>query len=173
MSSILKVDTLQDTGANTLISSDGSGNVTSNVLTPSFLASNNSGASLPAITHTKLNFNNEILDTDSAYDATNSKFTVPTGKAGKYLIGFNWRTDGLSGQTRIIGSIKINDAFYLYVETFDGASTFTAGSACVSSVFDLAVGDYVECFGYCNVAATQQPDFADTDQRFWGMRIGD
>lgn len=148
------------------------GATTNNLSTPSFLASNNSGASLSAGTWTKLNFNSEVFDTNSAYDATNSKFVVPSGNAGKYLIGYNWRTDTLSGQTRIVGSIKVNDAYSIYFETFDGASTFTAGGVCVSGIFDLSVGDYVECFGYCNVAATQIANIADNDQRFWGMRIG-
>ena len=38
MSSILKVDQLQDSGGNAIITSDGSGNLTTqNILTPAFL----------------------------------------------------------------------------------------------------------------------------------------
>ena len=175
MTSIIKVKTIQDGGGNVLLTSNGSGSITTNNIggqnTPAFLASNSSGASLSGATWTKLNFNSEVFDTNSAYDATNSKFVVPSGEAGKYLIGFNWRTDSLSGQTRIAGSVKVNDAFSHYIETFDGASSFTAGGVYISGVFDLAVDDYVECFGYCNVAATQIANFGDNDQRFFGYKL--
>ena len=35
---------------------------------------------------TKLDFDSEDFDTDSAWDTSTQKFTVPTGKGGKYLI---------------------------------------------------------------------------------------
>ena len=38
-------------------------------------------------TDTKLQYNREHQDTDNAYDTSNYRFTVPTGKGGTYLIG--------------------------------------------------------------------------------------
>ena len=37
-------------------------------------------------TLTKLDFDSEDFDTDSAWDTSNQKFTVPANKGGKYLI---------------------------------------------------------------------------------------
>ena len=38
---------------------------------------------------TKLDFDSEDFDTDSAWDTSTQKFTVPAGKGGKYFVGAN------------------------------------------------------------------------------------
>ena len=49
--------------------------------TPAFQAfSSSSAQSIPHDSHTKITFTEEIFDTNNAYDATNSRFTVPTGE---------------------------------------------------------------------------------------------
>ena len=168
----------------TITTSSGSGNITigSGVTllsnTPAFLASCSSGASLAATTWTKLNFTNEVFDTNSAYDASNSKFTCPTSQAGKYMIGFNVRTDGATNQLRIIAAIKINGLFALYTEVIDdNSSQATAMGLQVSIVCDLAVNDYVEAYCYQNSGGTltQIANIASQDpggdQRFWGYKL--
>ena len=57
------------------------------VNTPRFLVTmsgNQTGLSDGTIT--KGSFNTEVFDSDSAYDTSNYKFTVPAGKAGVYYI---------------------------------------------------------------------------------------
>ena len=57
------------------------------VNTPSFLVYRNSIQSISSATYTKVQFNAEDIDTDNAFDSsTNYRFTVPSGKAGKYFI---------------------------------------------------------------------------------------
>ena len=55
--------------------------------TPAFMATQGSTqSSLSSDATTKVAMNTEVFDTDSAFDAsTNYRFTVPSGKAGKYL----------------------------------------------------------------------------------------
>ena len=45
---------------------------------------------IPSSGHlTKLDFDSEDFDTDSAWDTSTQKFTVPAGKGGKYFVGAN------------------------------------------------------------------------------------
>ena len=55
--------------------------------TPGFMGTQGSAqSSLSSDATTKIAINTEVFDTDSAFDnSTNYRFTVPTGKAGKYL----------------------------------------------------------------------------------------
>ena len=87
MTSIIKVNTIQDAGGNALLTSNGSGPITTNNIggqnTPAFkvyLGSNMT--SVTRNTTTKITFDTEVYDTDSAF--ASNKFTVPTGEAGKY-----------------------------------------------------------------------------------------
>ena len=90
MSSILKVDTLQDSGGNTLLTSNGSGTLTTNNIggqnTPAFHAYLSAvGTTLTSNSFTKVAFNSELYDTDNFYDnSTNYRFTPTT--AGKYMV---------------------------------------------------------------------------------------
>ena len=88
MTSIIKVNTFQDTNGNALFNSDGSGNVTLSAgamkNTPAFLVTRNSMQSIPNATETIVQFNNEVFDADNKYDTSTHKFT-PT-VAGKYML---------------------------------------------------------------------------------------
>jgi len=89
MSSILKVDTLQDSGGNTLLTSNGSGTLTTNNVggknTPAFYAGGTTQTNVSTDTFTKAQFDSEVFDTAGNYDhSTNYRFTPTT--AGKYFI---------------------------------------------------------------------------------------
>jgi hypothetical protein len=117
MASILKVDTIQDQSGNNIINENAdtitigaSGDtitipsgatmtVPSGGLSgqnyPAFFATMSADQTgIPDSTFTKVQFNTERFDTDSAYDATtNYRFTVPAGKGGKYfffIYGFDY-----------------------------------------------------------------------------------
>ena len=54
--------------------------------TPAFKANMSGAQSFSQNATFKVDFDTEVFDTDSAFDAsTNYRFTVPSGKAGKYL----------------------------------------------------------------------------------------
>jgi hypothetical protein len=89
MSSILKVDQLQDSGGNEIITSDGSGNLTTQKINhPAFRARKTSNQAAAQSTDVKITFDTEDFDTDSAFDTSTSRFTIPSGQAGKYFLNF-------------------------------------------------------------------------------------
>ena len=98
--------------------------------------------------NTKVAFNTELVDTDSAFDSsTNYRFTVPSGKGGKYYI---------SAGVQIYNSSNISNA-YLWLFKNGGAmgwsrlgNSSTNGGYIeqlnVDRVFDLNAGDYLEVY---------------------------
>ena len=90
MASIIKANQLQDFGGNSIITSDGAGNVTVNAAamknTPAFSAYGTTAQSVSSGAFTKVVFDAEDYDTDNAFDTSTYRFTVPSGAAGKYLV---------------------------------------------------------------------------------------
>ena len=68
-------------------------------LTPSFSAYLSSDQSIAHDTYVKMIFDSEDNDTDSAYDTSNGRFTVPSGKGGRYAIGWMGSYDGASADS--------------------------------------------------------------------------
>jgi hypothetical protein len=98
--SILKVNTIQDKGGNTLLSSDGAGVISSGgaiTNTPAFQAFKASNQTISANSYVQIQFDTKDYDTNTCYNNTGSSITlngltapaysfVPN-VAGKYLIG--------------------------------------------------------------------------------------
>jgi hypothetical protein len=84
--SILKTNQITDLGGNNIISSNGSGTFTQTFAanTPAFHGMNNADQTISRDTFTKITFQEEAWDTNGAF--ADSRFTVPTGGAGKYAI---------------------------------------------------------------------------------------
>jgi len=178
MSSIIKVNTYQDANGNALFSSDGSGNVTTSASglqnTPAFEVYQTSSQNPSDNTYTKLTFTGESFDTDSAW--ADSKFTVPSGKAGKYVFlldagGYDDNT-GLDIFRLAIykngSAVKINTA----LDT-NGSSLQTA-MMCISAVLDLSVGDYIEAYINANIDSgtfTTLSNASGTQTRFSGYKL--
>ena len=101
MTNKLKVNLINDSGDNNIITSDGSGNqTTQKILYPaSYVNRTSSNQQISDETNTTIAFNNVLLDTDSGYSTSTYKYTIPT--TGKYYIfytiyGFSpSNTDGL------------------------------------------------------------------------------
>ena len=111
--------------------------------TPSFMASLSSSQSIANSTLTKVQFNNEIYDTNNAYDnSTNYRFTVPSGQAGKYFIYSSIRTnsaadfDGLTLYVFLNGNARMQS---------NGRNEYY-NSLHFSAVDNLSEGDYLEVF---------------------------
>jgi hypothetical protein len=101
---------------------------------------------------TSVTFESELFDTNGFHDnsTNNTRITIPTGYAGKYLITGVIQWGSNSSGTRV-NDIKLNGT------TFLGYSYMDAGgyqSCAVTMVQDLAVGDYIEMIGYQNSGST-------------------
>jgi len=153
MASIIKANQLQDFGGNSILTSDGAGVVTVNSAqmknTPAFSSYLNvASQQFAENTWTKLEMYGEDYDTDSAYDTSNAKFTIPTGAAGKY--NFNIQVRSINNHTiRIIIALYKNGSAYVQeeVRVADGSGT-SFPSLNLSSSLDCAVGDYFEAYAY-------------------------
>ena len=171
MSSILKVNTLQDGGGNAIITSDGSGNLTTqNILTPSFLVKLSSNQTIGSGSSVKVQLDSEVYDTDNAFDnSTNYRFTVPSGKAGKYSFLGHVMLPGVD--TNEYGAIAFYKNGSIITESqgreqkaSDNRDTFIACSYSLS----LAVDDYIEVYAYQNSGGTKNADY----MHFSGFRVG-
>ena len=117
--------------------------------TPNFSAMASGSQTISTSTNTVLTFANELYDTDSAYDGTN-KFTVPSGKAGKYIFNGNARIDSMyDGDDVILGFMK-NGSTDLGDEDYSSITRQTMAEDNGSVYFGItaqvncAVSDYIQ-----------------------------
>ena len=108
------------------------------VNTPAFGAERSSAQSISADTRVTLLFNNEFLDSSSAYDTSTGKFTPQT--AGKYFVSGSVIMQSGGASRFEIGFVELykNDAV-VTESLFDDRSTYTsrARHAHLSAVVDL------------------------------------
>ena len=176
------IEPIADNGTVTLGSSGdtfalGSGVKQSNMMYPSFRAYMNASQTVNDVTNTVIAYNIENFDTDSAYDTATYRFTVPSNKAGKYFFNaFAYFVDqsntlySAAIRIRKNGTTIATDAWSL--DAADNMSTIIN----ISTIVDLAVGDYVDvnCLGNTNdggsflLFTTSPYEFS----AFQGFRIG-
>ena len=152
MASIIKANELQDFGGNSIITSDGAGNVTVNAAamknTPAFSAFLTNSQTLNTNTWTKLSLDDEQWDTNSAFDSsTNYRFTVPSGEGGKYLFTYAGGTESLTSTTLAQIALYKNGSFLDSSITRSYPNSTTGGYPHKSIVLDLSVGNYIELYG--------------------------
>jgi len=146
--------------------------------TPAFYAKMSTDQSIADKTNVKINFNTEVFDVGSCYDATtNYRFTVPSGQAGKYFIASSIR----------FNSDAVNNFQYAYNMLYKNGSAHSANhintdnnptlsdNINVNGIFDLSVGDYFEVFGHLSVisSGSQEIDASEqgTTSYFYGYKI--
>jgi len=134
--------------------------------TPAFFAYNSAAITVSNSTLTKARLNAEDFDTNSAFDSsTNYRFTVPSGKAGKYFI--TWGTEARSTNNDIFVSeayVYKNGSQIAVADVNNNLASNAAHRSINvnrSAILDLSVGDYLEVFGYiaCTSPAAGFPTF--------------
>jgi hypothetical protein len=120
--------------------------------TPAFKARLSSIQSIPHNAATLIAFATEDFDTDSAFNNTagNYRFTVPSGKAGKYLFQIHLRADNFTTSRENIG-IRKNGTEFFGFENANGGVYDSMGGA---FLLDLIVGDYIDAHFYQNTGGT-------------------
>ena len=146
MASIIKANQLQDFGGNSIITSDGAGNLTTQKINyPAFhVNSNGQGSSIdiPNATVTKVILTNEMIDTDSAYDTSNGRFTPQV--AGKYFVYSAITYEKTADFDNIQLRIRKNDSSSI-AEALDRNEYYTTINAC--GTVDLnGSTDYLEIY---------------------------
>ena len=142
---------------------DSNGYVATN--TPAFSAYKSSDQSLSIGVTTKITFDTELHDNQSVYSS--SRFTVPSGQDGLYLIGFNLvysNAVNIRAQGRIYknGSSIVSTESYANVAGQDPNCTTTF-------LLPLIAGDYIETYGYGSAAVSVRSQQNETF--FWGYKL--
>ena len=117
-------------------------------------------------TQTKMLFSNEVYDTGSNYDATNSKFVAPSD--GYYHIGSQimWQNKSDTGSWQI--QIRVNGTNSSPFNANTGYYTQTGvSSSKINAVIQLSANDYVEIYSYQNISTFD----AYTESMVYGYRI--
>jgi len=118
--------------------------------TPSFFASLSSNQSISSATTTKVQFNSETFDTNSAYDnSSNYRFTVPSGEGGKYYFVYNIDCHSLdTTQLQIANGFFYKNGSAVSEQSSDFRNNLVRRFCLTNSiVLDLSASDYVEVFG--------------------------
>jgi hypothetical protein len=177
MSKILvdTIDTRSGTSTLTLGASNagtialGSGDVQSNFLQPSFFVKLSSSQSISSGSFTKITFDSEEWDTDSAF--ASNKFTVPSGKAGKYFFTAGIYIDGLDdGEYNELFFYKNGGSVNWGRQNSNSPRTDAHGAFTTNAILNLNASDYIEIYVYQNEGAARN---ADANYTFFaGHRIG-
>ena len=102
-------------------------------------------------TFTAITFDTESYDTDTFHSTSSntSRITIPSGKAGKYLLhGTIGYGAGSNGSTLRSAAIYKNGAAAKYNVVTLGVGNDDAGRLSFACTLDLAVADYVELYFY-------------------------
>jgi len=184
MTSILKADTIQDTDGNNIINENsntitiGASGDTTNIIgtlqnngaavggvnTPIFRAYKTGNQSISSSTAVKVAWGGETFDTDNAF--ASDKFTVPSGKGGKYLIHAHVRKSTTSENLTLI-YIYVNGSAKGYVRR----TTKSENSNQITNIVDLSAGDYVEIYVYDDGGSAGILSSVDNYSYFTGYRL--
>jgi hypothetical protein len=116
----------------------------------------------------KYNMNTAVIDTHSGFSAANSRWTVPTGESGNYIITSSMyiRLKSGSSTNQALSWIYVNGSELTYAELdLDSATALFYGHV-ISHMraTALSAGDYVEQWFQC-------PTNFSADTRATGLRI--
>jgi len=128
------------------------------VNTPAFAVYLDTTQNVSNASWTKIQCEVEVFDTNSAYDnSSNYRFTVPSGEAGKYVIGYGTYADDIGDGKNLQAAIYKNgsstktEGQVINYASASGAASLTNGTI----ILNLSAADYVELYGYQNSGGTK------------------
>ena len=138
--------------------------------TPNFEVKKSSDQTCSDNTWTKMTFQSETFDSDSAMDLGNDKFTVPSGKGGKYFLYASILWNGDDRGSRKIALYKNGSIEKIlttsHTNSYDGAA-ISAGA-----LLNLSASDYIEVYsGQFNGGDPETVVGSATQAYFGGYRI--
>jgi len=149
--------------------------------TPSWSTYLSSNQTVSGNTWTQVQYNTEFFDTDNAYDnSSNYRFTVPSGKAGKYFVQFSVNIGGIGDnqtERRYTRLIKNGSVFcYGLSQDLTGdADAINNDTSDNTVLIDLADGDYLEIQAYHQTVSGVNGQFlgntVEKTTRFSGFKL--
>ena len=132
---------------------------------------NSSAPTISNNTHTIVNYDTEIFDTDSYHStATNtSRITIPAGKSGYYLVTARGQYGAAAGFTQL--NVYKNGA---EISAWSNAGTTTTGGTYMTNTgtYYLTAGDYIETDTYQNSGSSQVLDIVGNYGYFGVVYLG-
>ena len=140
--------------------------------TPAWKMGMSGQQSLGYNTSTKINFDTSIIDTDSGVDTTNKRYTIPSGKGGKYVVYCMYRTG--------TGTDSASYDIFVYkngslLDNAEDMAAYTVNQSYniiqCTGMLDLSAGDYLEMYAR---QADQNFTFNilySAEARFWGYKL--
>ena len=100
---------------------------------------------------TIINFDTEVIDTDNYHSTSSntSRLTVPSGKAGKFVVGCSAVFANNGTGYRNISFRKNGSSYFNNISAQNVGASGNTG-VMVTMVYDMAVGDYFEIDAYQN-----------------------
>ena len=163
---------LVDDGAGGTVRKSAASRLKTYITTPVFAVSGTDSQTISDATYTKVTFNAEDKDTDSAFDLTNERFTVPTGKGGTYTFQYSCQNTQKSA-ANVVYQVVLYKNNSLVNGTLVRQNPSTTGTYDVflngSATLVLSAADYIEVFYYQNRGGTV--DLEANKRRFSGFRV--
>ena len=165
--SILKVNTIQDKGGNTLLSSDGAGTISSGgaiTNTPAFEAYLSSNQSVSSDVWTKVQINTEVFDSNNNFDnSTNYRFT-PTVSGKYHIFGAVALDAGASNLAEGYIAIRKNGSAFYETIFIPSSNANQFSPSIVTTVEANGTTDYFELWGRCT-DSSGNPVFNSANRR--------
>jgi len=143
--------------------------------TPAFFVElNSSQSSVSDDTFTKVTFNNEEFDTDSAYDhSTNYRFTIPSGAAGKYLFFAQVDVDSESNSNLDNSTLQFKkNGSVIRSQEYNHLNNPPRNHVVACTILeDMSVSDYMEIFVRIEASDASGGRFNGTNSFFGGYKI--
>ena len=141
--------------------------------TPMFSVRQTGTVNVSDNTYTKVAWNSELVDTDNAF--ASDKFTVPSGKSGKYFLYTMLLGQGASDNTLRVYYLNIykNGSRIAMNEGDYRSSTIRKATQTVTTVQDLSEGDYIEVYVGIDVNSSIQASYSGGDYQgmFGGYKL--
>jgi len=180
MTSIIKVNTIQDAGGNALLTSNGSGTITTNNIggqnTPYFYGELASAQTVTRGTATKITgMTNDEQDSATAFDGTT--FTVPSGQGGRYYI-----EGAITGNYASIGQDGEETAAHIYKngseikqatvrQSSSSGQNMRTVTTVASGIFNLSASDTIELYATITDASGGNGEVASNRTSIAGYKI--
>jgi len=141
--------------------------------TPMFSVRQTGTVNVSDNTYTKVAWNSELVDTDNAF--ASDKFTVPSGKSGKYFLYVMLLGQGDNNNTMNVYYLNIykNGSRLVMNEGDYRGYAIRKATQTVTTVQDLSEGDYLEVYVGIDVASSVQASYSGGDYQgmFGGYKL--
>jgi len=140
--------------------------------TPYFYATQSSATSLADSSFTKVDFQTEYQDSDGAFSS--SRFTVPSGEAGRYFFHFSVGINTSSNIGALFPILYVNgseNSNGARIRKYHPGSSAAIATYSQSGFFNASVGDYFEVFCYHTAGSAINSYNSSQDTFFMGFKV--